>query len=155
MNLIVFVVYIILKTKISSLLCYENSTNKHDFSCVILREVYGITVFPIDVYIHLLLLLLLWLTNEIYVQRISSKWLHSSVHNDNAFTFNSKLSVLKPRIDINCLIIDHECLSSLTLWFSSNSQNLMPTNTIETKIYKKWFKLETPPLRNKQSPFRH
>lgn len=45
--LIVFVVYIILKTKISFLLWNENSTNKHAFTGVILREVYGINVFQI------------------------------------------------------------------------------------------------------------
>lgn len=38
--LIVFVVYIILKTKISFLLCKKNSSNKHAFTGVILREVY-------------------------------------------------------------------------------------------------------------------
>lgn len=42
-------------TKICFLLCYENLTNKHAYTCFtyIIREVHGITVYPIVDYIYI------------------------------------------------------------------------------------------------------
>lgn len=120
--LIVFVVYIILKTKISFLLCNKNSSNKHAFTGVILREVYWITVFPIGAYIPCFYCnYCYWQMEYIFNVFRQNCFIQASIMT-MILHLTRSLSVLMSMIVINCFIIGQEYVSSLTLWFSSNSQ---------------------------------
>lgn len=120
--LIVFVVYIILKTKISCLLCNKNSSNKHAFTGVILREVYWITVFPIGAYIPCFYCnYWYWQMEYIFNVFRQNCFIQASIMT-MILHLTRSLSVLMSMIDINCFIIGQEYVSSLTLWFSSNSR---------------------------------
>lgn len=120
--LIVFVVYIILKTKISFLLCNKNSSNKHAFTGVILREVYWITVFPIGAYIPCFYCnYCYWQMEYIFNVFRQNCFIQASIIT-MILHLTRSLSVLMSMIDINCFIIGQEYVSSLTLWFSSNSR---------------------------------
>lgn len=120
--LIVFVVYIILKTKISFLLCNKNSSKKHAFTGVILREVYWITVFPIGAYIPCFYFnYCYWQMEYIFNVFRQNCFIQASIMT-MILHLTRSLSVLMSMIDINCFIIGQEYVSSLTLWFSSNSR---------------------------------
>lgn len=122
--LIVFVVYIILKTKISflNLLWNENSTYKHAFTCVILREVYGINVFPIGAYIPCFYFYYCYWQMEYIFNVFRQNYFIQASIMTMILHLTRSLSVLMSMIDINCFIIGQEYVSSLTLWFSSNSR---------------------------------
>lgn len=121
-NLIVFVVFIILKTKISFLLCKKKSTNKHAFTGVILREAYRITVFPIGAYIPCFYCFYCYWQMEYIFNVFRQNYFIQASIMTMILHLTRNLSVLMSMIDINCFIIGQEYVSSLTLWYSSNSR---------------------------------